>query len=473
MHEIHPNLIAYAALFSWPFIALFLYSRLPIGQATIWTILGAFLLLPVRTEVKLQMIPALDKQSIPSIVALVGCMLCSKRLPQFFRGFGIADFLLLGLLVGPFITSMLNGDAIQMGEMVLPGVGPYDAGSASLAQFVALLPFFIGRQFLRGAKENEDILRALVIAGLVYSLPMLFEIRMSPQLHTWIYGYAPSDFIQEVRLGGYRPVVFLGHGLLTAFFIMSATVASAAFLRTQTRVTRWPPGGVTSYLGFILLLCKTGSSFVYGAVLFPLVRWATPRAQLRVACVLVMIALTYPVLRITDMFPTTSIVETASSISVSRAASLETRFRQEQRLLDHAWERPWFGWGRYGRNRLYNGWQGRDDTITDGYWIIKMGTFGLVGFISAFGLLGLSVFRAAMALKFAPTMQEAIYLGTLTLIIAANIVDLLPNSSISAWTWLLVGALLGRAEMLIAVARQTRSEHIARARLAGSQTGVA
>ena len=75
----------------------------------------------------------------------------------------------------------------------------------------------------------------LIVAGLCYSVPMLFEVRMSPQLHTWIYGYFPHSFVQQMREGGFRPVVFLGHGLLTAFFIMSAAVAAAAFWQTRTR----------------------------------------------------------------------------------------------------------------------------------------------------------------------------------------------------------------------------------------------
>ncbi len=141
-------------------------------------------------------------------------------------------------------------------------------------------------------------------------------------------------------------------------------------------------------------------------------------------------------------------------MSADRAESLKTQFDNEDQLLDHAWQRPWFGWGRFGRNRIYNGWMGRDSSITDGTWIITLGVFGLVGFVAEFGLLGLAVFRAATALKFAQTMREGGFLAALALIVAINIVDLLPNSSISPWTWLLAGALLGRAEALRAMAHQ-------------------
>lgn len=454
MNDIDPNLFAYFALLIWPALALYLYSRLPIAEATVWTILGGYLLLPAGLDVKFKMIPAFNKDTIPSLTALVGCALYGRRLPKFFRGFGVQEVLLLCILIGPFITSMLNGDTIRIGNTVLPGVGAYDAGSASLYEFIFILPFFIGRQFLRGADDNERILRILVIAGLAYSLPMIFEIRMSPQLSNWIYGYHPFLFSEDVRSGGFRPVVFLANGLLVAFFTMTTTVAAAALWRTRSHIGALSFGGITGYLSFVLVLCKTLGALTYSIVAVPLVRWASPRLQLRVACILVTIAITYPMLRIADLVPTATILDAAHVVSVDRAESLNTRFVNEDALLEHAWQRPWFGWGRYARNRVYNGWEGRNSTITDGYWIITLGTFGLLGFAATFGLLGLSVFRAATAFKFARTMQEAVYLSALALIVAINIVDLLPNAPMSPWTWLLVGALVGRAEALRAVGHQ-------------------
>ena len=446
---------AYFALLIWPFVALYLYAKLPLGQATLWTILAGYLLLPVGAEIKFQMVPAFNKQSIPNLAALIGCVLYARRLPKFFRGFGLAEVLILLILIGPFITSMLNNDPIRIGETVLPGVGPYDAGSQTIAEFIFILPFFLGRQFLRSGKDNTDALRVMVIAGLAYSLLILIEVRMSPQLRTWLYGQVSGANAQEFRDGGFRPVVFLTNGLLVAFFAMTTTVAAAALWRTHTRIGRLPPAGITAYLSVILVLCKTLGAFVYGAVLVPLVRWASPRLQLSIACVLVTIALIYPMLRDADVFPTTALVQVAGVVSADRAASLEVQFDQEHLLLQHAQERPWFGWGRYGRSRLYNGWEGRDSSITDGYWIIVLGTFGLVGFVAQFALFALAVFRAAMALKFAQSIRESVCLSALALIVAINVVDLLPNASISPWLWLLVGALFGRAEALSAARNQS------------------
>jgi hypothetical protein len=454
---INPNWVAYVVLLIWPLVALYLYSRFPVGQATLWAILGAYLLLPVGAEIKIAGVPAFDKHSIPNLTALVCCLICTGRFPRIFRGFGTAELLLVILLISPLITSLLNSDPIRIGITFLPGVGPYDAMSAAVAEFIFIIPFFLARQFLRGPDDNTEILRVLVIAGLFYSLPMLFEIRMSPQLHSLVYGYFPTDFIQEVRDGGYRPMVFLGHGLLVAFFAMTTTVAAAALWRTRTpAITYFTPGVITGYLSIVLLLCKTASALLYGLFLVPLVRWASPRSQLLVAGVLALVALSYPVLRAAELVPTTSILQAANAVSADRAGSLQTRFYNEDQLLARAWQRPLFGWGRFGRSRVYNGWNGGDSSTTDGYWVITMGQFGVVGFVAEFGLLGFSVFRAMKALRFARTKQEAEYLAALALIVAIGMIDLLPNSSISPWSWLLAGGLLGRAEELLAVTRRGR-----------------
>ncbi|MCK9912753.1 hypothetical protein MXD81_26600, partial [Microbacteriaceae bacterium K1510] len=78
------------------------------------------------------------------------------------------------------------------------------------------------------------------------------------------------------------------------------------------------------------------------------------------AAALVLLALLYPSLRASDLFPTTQLYNMALSVSEDRAGSLKFRFDQEQQLLDHARERFLFGWGRFGRNRLYDESSGDD-----------------------------------------------------------------------------------------------------------------
>lgn len=457
-YALNANWVAYFGLLIWPLVAFYLYSTLPIPKATLWTILGAFLLLPVDAEIKFAGIPAFDKGSIPNLAAIICCTFIAGRLPRVLNGFGVAESLLVIFLVGPFVTSSLNSDPIQIGQTVLPGVGSYDALSTAVSHFIFITPFFLGREFLRRAENTAEIMKSLAVAGLAYSLPMLFEIRMSPQLSTWIYGYSPIAIFTTIRDGGFRPIVFLPNGLWVAFFAATATVASAVLWRGNVRVVKsFPPGAVTGYLAVVLALCKTMGAFIYALILVPLVRWTSPRSQMRVACVFAFIALTYPLLRAENLVPTEAILKGASAISTDRAQSLGTRFDNEDQLLARAWQRPYFGWGRFGRSRVYNGWNGGDTSLTDGEWIITIGAFGIVGFVAEFGLLALTVFRGAAALKFTRTRRDREYLAALALIVAINMIDLLPNASISPWTWLLAGALIGRAEAVKLAAQQESS----------------
>jgi hypothetical protein len=170
--------------------------------------------------------------------------------------------------------------------------------------------------------------------------------------------------------------------------------------------------------------------------------------QLRVAILLASIALFYPLLRTADLVPTGFMIDAARSFSEDRANSLKTRFDQEQLLLEHASKRLLFGWGRFGRSRVFDEESGKDISITDGRWIITLAAYGVFGFVAEFGLLALSVFRAASALRFTESKHDMVYLAALALILAINMIDLLPNASISPLTWLLAGALQGRAEEL-------------------------
>ena len=339
----------------------------------------------------------------------------------------------------------------------------------AFSQFVTLIPFLLGRQLLRDLEDNRDILVVLVAAGLLVPLPMLVEIRLSPQLNYWIYGYYPSQFAQSFRFGGYRPAVFIGHGLPVAFLIATTVIAATALLRVQGRLFRMSQTAITAYLAIILVLCKTLGAFLYAAVLAPLVHWTRPKLQLRIAVILATIALLYPLLRTADLIPTNALVAAARTISEDRALSLQYRFDSEKQLLDRASERITFGWGRFGRSRIYSQETGQDLVFTDGLWVLLLGGFGLVGFMAAFGLLALPIYRAAHTAGFAQLPSEKVFLAALALIMTANMVDLLPNSTLTPWSWLLAGALLGRAESIRESAR-ILTAHQSREYLAGTRT---
>ena len=452
-----PNWFATVALLAWPLVALLLYRTRPIGEATIWTILGGYLLLPAGWGIKFPMIPPIDKTTIPSVSALIICLWMRRNALAAWKHFGVIEVAALVYVCSPVVTALLNGDDVRGAGAALPGVGLYDGLSTVEFQLLQIIPLLLARQFLRDPRDTATLLRTFVIAGLVYSLPMLLEVRLSPQLHNWVYGYFPHSFLQQIRAGGFRPVVFLGHGLLVAFLTMISVLAAAALWRSRTRVAPLlPPVAVTIYLSAVLIFCKSLGAVVYAIVLLPLVRFASAKLQLRVAAVLTIVALLYPSLRAADLVPAESLLSLAASVSEDRAESLGTRFYNEKLLLDHASERFWFGWGRFGRNRVIDLETGKEESITDGLWILAMGQFGYVGFLAQFGLWALIVFRAVGAARRIADPISRNRLATLALIFAVYIIDQLPNAPISPLMWLIAGALLGRAEDAHRVRRPAR-----------------
>jgi hypothetical protein len=204
----------------------------------------------------------------------------------------------------------------------------------------------------------------------------------------------------------------------------------------------------TAYLFVILVLCKTVAALIYALVFAPFVLFGGAKLQVRVAAVLGLIAICYPLLRGADLVPVDFMLAKAEAYDPARAQSLEFRFDNEEVLLAHADEKPIFGWGGWGRNLVHDPETGRSLTVTDGRWIIAIGIYGWCGFIVEFGLLVLPLLLLAKRLGRLPPARVSPYVGPLSLILGINIVDLLPNAGLIPLTWLLAGALLGHAEAL-------------------------
>jgi hypothetical protein len=215
----------------------------------------------------------------------------------------------------------------------------------------------------------------------------LYEVRMSPQLHATVYGYMPHDFGQQVRFGGFRPMVFMQHGLAVAFFMAVATVLAAAIRTTDPTAGGWRRWAVW-VLAATLVSCKSVGAIVLAGV--GLVLLATARSGAARAGLLVVAAVppAYCVARSTGAWDGSGLVRlSADSINDDRAQSLGFRFEQENELIVRALERPLFGWGGWGRNRVKDE-QGKDVSVTDGVWIIVLGNYGLLGLV-AYGAMAL------------------------------------------------------------------------------------
>jgi hypothetical protein len=443
------NSLAYIALMLWPLVVVVLFRRLSVERALIWSILGGYLLLPPVVAIDMPAVPALDKMSIPALSAyLVVTRMLGIRVPLIPESWA-GRALLAVFVLAPFGTILTNPEPIGVAHHgSLPGLRLYDAISIIAFQAFVILTFALSRSLLASAAALREILVALVIAGLVYSLPMLVEIRLSPQINVWIYGFFQHSFEQMMRQGGFRPIVFLSHGLWVAFFAMTALLAAVSLARSAPVADRGRLLAAAAYLFVLLVLCKSIGSLVYGVVLAPAVLLLGQRWLFRLAVAMAVLALTYPVLRSVGVIPAEDLVRLAAQYSGDRAQSLEYRFTNEAALLDHAFRKPWFGWGGYERNLLHNPITGQVATIADGRWVIVLGMFGWAGYVGEFGLLALPLFLLWREAGVRRAGTLAAPLGALAVIHGVNMVDMLPNATLTPLTWLIAGALLGHAEAL-------------------------
>ena len=438
------SIIAYLALVLLVPLSAVIYAILRPPAATAAVFLTAILFLPEGVSFDAPALPPFDKHAIAGLCALAGTLLtASGALRRARPGRGVDWFATL-LLLGLVGTSVTNGDPLSYGNTYLPALSLYDAFSQAVRLGLHwIIPFFLGRALYRDADDLRDLMVVVVIAALLYLPLVVIELRLSPQLHRTVYGFHQHDFVQTVRSGGgFRPMVFMRHGLALAMFLLTATLFAAALARSRTPLLSMPAGPVAGVLGLILLLCKSLGALVYALALLPVLVVARARLQTRLAVLLAVLVVAYPVLRITDVFPTDTLVDAAARLNQQRADSLAFRFYNEDQLVEKALERNVFGWGSFGRNRIYNDW-GSDVSVTDGHWIIALGGGGAVGFIGTFGLLLAPVFMARRRLSEVPFGRDRLLIGALAVVVAVNVVDLLPNALYSGFTLLLAGALAG------------------------------
>lgn len=446
-------------LMAWPLVCVILFQRLTLERAVLWSLVAGYLILPPVAELDLPLVPDLNKSSIPSLVVFFLCVAVLKKPVSFWPSFSLAKWLVLLFVLSVIPTvvtnretlvfqSLANAEPIIFISNVLPGLRLIDLGSVVSNQLIVLIPFFVARRYLSTVEGQKEIAIVVLISALIYSIPGLIEVRLSPQVNTWVYGFFQHDFSQTIRQGGYRPLVFLEHPLWYALFVTYAIICASVLMRHADQKDRGRYGVALIYLLIFLYLCKSLATQLYAISFVPLLLWASLKNQLKICVVLGVVAILYPTLRNFDVIPTTAIYEQAASYSAERAQSLGYRFQNEELMLARAAEKPWFGWGGWGRNLVRDMQTSEIISIPDGRWIIVFGTFGWLGYIAEMGLLTLPLFYFWRQARQRNPEEISPYISALVLILTATLVDMLLNATLIPLTWLCAGAILGYAERL-------------------------
>jgi hypothetical protein len=403
-----PNELFYFALIGYlPAVAV-CFALLEAPVAVLVALLGGWLFLPHFDRYGAA-IPLLSHKAafVPVLVAAMSVVADSARWRRLRPHW--VDIPVVAYCLAQYAASLVNE------------LGQYDALYALFdAVTIWFVPYLLGRAYFGSPKGLDRLSSALVAAGLVYAPLAIWEVRMSPQLHRSVYGYIQHSFGQHMRSGGFRPLLFMEHGLMVAMFFACATlIAYWRWRAGEARpVFRVPMSWVWPVLAATTVLCKSAGPILLLAggltVLEATRRWRS--SLLLVALVLMPAA--YCTSRLAG-WSTESLASLAEQYApTDRAQSLRYRLDNEDILIAKALQRPWLGWSRWGRSRVYDE-DGRDISVTDGLWIIVLGVSGLTGlalFLSVLALPGLLVVRRVPLRvwshpRFAPAAALAVCVG--------------------------------------------------------------
>jgi hypothetical protein len=360
------------ALFGWLPLVLGLFMLLPARRAVIVSFLIAWLFLPIAGY-QFAGLPDYTKMSATCLGVLLGAAIFDSDRLLSFR-FSWVDLPIAFYCLSPLFASLSND------------LGLYDGVSTAVRYAVTwALPYLIGRVYFSDLEAVRELAIGMVIGGLIYIPFCWVEFVMSPQLHRWVYGRHQHAFAQTIRFGGFRPMVFMQHGLMVAMWMSLTAMIGVWLVYSRSFRTLWgvPTVLLVIPLAFTALLCKSS----YAIMLFAAGVAALVISQLaRTRLVVIALILTAPVfigLRATLAVDGGSIVDFATrTFGPERAQSLNFRFDNENRLSEHALDRPVFGWGGWNRSRPDH--MGTDDrgTTVDSLWIIQLGTTGVVGVVA-------------------------------------------------------------------------------------------
>lgn len=375
------NPLAYLAMFGWIPTIFYLINRLKPEKAVIFAFIVAWLFLP-EAGFPLIGLPDYNKTSATCYGIFIATLVSNSQVLKKYR-FNWIDLPILIFCLHPAISSLDND------------LGLYDGISSSLRQTVSWgFPYFLGRIYLGNLSSLKQLSIAIFIGGLIYAPLCLFEARMSPNLHNWIYGFSQRrNLVQAIRLGGWRPQIFMQHGLAVGMWMMGATFLGICLWKSGALRYLWNIDikWLVIFVLFSFIIVKSTGAYVLLALGCTIMFFGWYLRTKLLIPFLVSAMLFYLFLGVSGSITPGNIEQTVaianSVVGEERAESLKFRLDNEQILSEKARERVVWGWGGWGRNNIYDEVTGKKVTITDSLWIITFGTGGIVGLFSQFTAL--------------------------------------------------------------------------------------
>jgi hypothetical protein len=431
-HILIMYIIKHIANVLWLPFVLVLAAALGGRRAAVAALVIGWMFLP-QAEYDL---PVIDYNKDAAISAgLVLCFIFTLFEPRRNAGrtpFGWDSLFMAIFVLCPFASSMSNG------------LGEYDGFVATTNRVIQIgIPYLIGRRCVTDAAGARRLAHAFILGALVYIPFCCAEIALGPFWHRTVYGWNQHQVSQQVRFGGYRPMVFMYHGITVAYWMGTAALIAFWLWRTRSthRLGLLPMGLVVAALGVMTLLCKTlGPIILIGVVAVALVLAVKlqHRALLTALMLLPPVYLLGPLvgLKFSD-----GVRAVTAEISADRLESYEYRLRNEEEVLNKAQERPVFGWGGWGRAKLHEEGGNTISSVTDSLWIIEFSGRGLVGLVSLYFATLLPSFRFFRVFPVHTwTYQDVAPAVVLAVLPIVFIIDALANNNLGPVILFVIGA---------------------------------
>lgn len=425
------NIVMFGSLLVTPL----LFLLMPVRRAMVTAYCLLWMFLPVAA-IKLPGLPNLTKPAAISLGVLIALVLF--YLDLIIRRFRLQWFdipVIFFGLIAPFVAAMVNGLGVK-------------AGMYELIQslFLWVVPYFAGRVILGDEMGVQEIATGIFLAALIYAPLAWFEMFFSPQLHRIFYGYHTHKFGQSKRGWGYRPVIFMQHGIMTTTWLVAGAVCGAWLLRNKR--LRWNFPLKPHYAVFFLIGTAAVSNSM-GALMLMIIAFTILFLMRRINPAWVMVPLlavapVYMVGRSTGVLDTEEMTALVRPLSEKRAKSFWYRMWSEEHYVAKAMERPILGWGGEGRQRPIDPETGQEIGASDGLWIIVFGKMGLVGLLSMmFTLLLIPIIAVTKQPK--SVWRHPRFAGSAVLIIllCMYMIDCLLNAMVNPIYMLAAGALAG------------------------------
>ena len=415
-------------MFAWIPLVLALFAFLRPIHAVLTSFLVAWLFLPMAGYT-IQGLPDYTKMSATCYGILLAAFIFDFQRLLSFRPHWL-DFPMAAVCLIPILSG------------VSYGWGLYDGLSGSLNKMVTWgLPYLLGRLYFRSGAELRVLAVSVIIGGLVYVPLVLYEMRMSPQLHNLAYGFHQHNFAQTMRGGGWRPMVFMQHGLAVATFMWSA--AMLAWIGWRSRELRHvlgvPMAAVAVGLVLISLACRSTGASVLGLAALGVYEcwrlgWKFP------AIGLILVPVTWALMRTVGSFSGEILVTAAETVfSESRAGSLLTRLHSEAGVWELSQNHLLFGTNRfiYAGQKTAEGWP----IIADALWVIMLCCYGVVGLACWLAAQTLAPLLVLLKLrsKTWQVINPALLVATV-LVVATWTIDSLLNAMLNPLFLLMLGA---------------------------------